>query len=743
MLVAVSAFLIPIIIEWLFRKRKRQVELPTIRYLLRNKEQEKIRRQDRLLLLLRMLAMVLLALALARPLIRQGWVGGMRERNVIVLLDGTASMHQQAGVTTAFGWAQKKAAEMVRGLPKGTPVTVGFLGDRAGTVVGKRSGDTDDTYEHTHTVAARIEALRAGSGSAPMSRGIEWIQGVLDEQKKPETEIYVFSDFQKQTWLNPNVPAADVSAAIRKVAADNKLYLVDAGGEAKFNFLVTRLQPVEYAMSARMPVEFEATIKATGKVPEDAEARVTFLVRDMNAEGGEEEKKGVRTLAPGTDKATLRFEHTFPGPGEYLVKVVLEGDDHRIDNERHYISQVPENQRVLILDDTKLPDDTAATAKLAESTYLSRAIAPPWRAGMTKISRFATKTVHPSSIIFENLGDYVAVVLCGSEFLREEMASKLEQYVADGGALWLFMSDRVNPYNYNKLLYKDGKGLMPCALKSRTSPKTGPDGKSGLHYQFDESTHAALARLSDSEGSKEADVLRYVAFDLKTSDTEGGAVQVVLKMSDGTPSVVEKAYGRGKTLLANFAPIADWTYLPARTEFPVFVQEVLRYVVGNPDGAANLDVGDRFEQPVFVTNQHLLLRTPNGKRVRVEPKDPEKLGRGKIAGNAWVLQFSETNQQGLYEFDVDAQILARRRFVVNQSSQESDLARLEKDDVSNAFGSGGWQWIGFKTPLGDFMSKEHDVIRVAPAILWLLVAILAIESFFAARFGRRRGGSTA
>jgi hypothetical protein len=742
MLFAVSALLIPIIIEWLFRKRKRQIELPTIRYLLRNKEQEKIRRQDRFLLLLRMLAMVLLALALSRPLIRHGWVGGKQERNVVVLLDGTASMHQQAGVTTAFGWAQRKAAELVRAMPKGTPVTVGFLGDRVRTEVGKRE---DGTYEDTHTVAARIESLRAGSGSEPMSSGLTWIQSLLEEQSKPDTEIYIFSDFQKQTWLNPTVSAADMGAVIRKISEGNKLYMVDAGGEAKFNYMVTHLRPVEWAMSSSMPVEFEASVRATGEVPGDLEAVVTFMVRDMNEEAAEEDKKAVRTLPPGAETATLRFEHIFPKPGEYLVKVELEGDEHRVDNERFYLCRVPENQQVLILDETHLAEGTAGASPQAmfESTFLARAISPPWRAGMTKISRFATKTVHPSRIIYENLKDYVAVVLLGSEFLREDMAGKIEQYVADGGALWLFMSDRVNPHAYNTLLYRDGKGLMPCALKARTSPAGAEAGSSPVHYQFAGLEHPALGRLTDSDGSKDADVMRYVGFALTEDDLAKGQTRVVLKMSDGTPSVVEKEFGRGRVLLANFAPVSDWTYLPARTEFPVFVQEVLRYIVGNPDGAVNLDVGGRFEQPVFVTNQHLLLRYPSGRRARVEPRDPTVLGLSEIAGGAWMLRFDETSEQGIYEFDVDEQVLAKRRFAVNQSAKEADLSRMDQGDLTNAFGTGGWQWISSRVPLADFITSEHGVTMLAPWILWLLVAVLAAESFLAARFGRRRGGSTA
>ena len=109
MLPALAAVVLPIVIEWLFRRRKRQVELPTIRFLLRSKEQQKVKRQDRILLVLRMLGIFLLVTG-DRPAVVAARAGGAaKPLHVLVLLDATASMHQQVGVTTAFGLAQKRA----------------------------------------------------------------------------------------------------------------------------------------------------------------------------------------------------------------------------------------------------------------------------------------------------------------------------------------------------------------------------------------------------------------------------------------------------------------------------------------------------------------------------------------------------------------------------------------------------------------------------------------------------------
>lgn len=724
MLSAAVAVTLPIIIEWLFRRRKRQVDLPTIRYLLRSKEQEKIKRQDRILLLLRMLGLFFLVLAVSRPLLQHGLVGGARQRHIVVLLDGTASSNQQVGVTTAFGLAQKKAAGMIRELPKGAVVTVVHLGDRAETVL--------EREEDLLTAAAKVESLRAGSGAAPVSEALATIRDYLAAQQEGEPEIYVFSDFQKHTWMRGGAGTTQTSQLWGELAAKYDAFLVDTGGEAKFNYMLTGLEPQEPLMSTGMPVRFSARVEVWGKQPEDAKATVTFLVDGI--------KKGIREVRPGEGPTSLTFEHRFTEPGEYLVEAVLDGDEHRVDNRWVYLCTVPESAAVLILDESvEFEAPAGANGKprpkddlSRESAFLARAIAPPSHPGMEKVSRFSTKVIHHAQIDYENLEGYAAVVVTDASTVRTEMVSKLESYVADGGAVWFFLGERVNIYQYNKLLYREGKGLLPCKLLSKSAPVAGEEAP---YIRFGESNHQALSQLTGS-GNQDAKFLRYMELEL----AEGA--RVVLHLSNKKPAVLSMDFGRGKVLLTNSTAGVEWTYLPATVEFPVLVQELMRYLVGNPDKKVNLEIGQKFEQPVFVSQQHLLVRYPDGRKERLKPRQRE--GRK----DAYYVSFDRTNQQGIYEFvDTMPGVLPRTRFVANQippagdQAGEGNLSRLSEDDFGNAFGSSGWRWIGPEIPVEEFVAKLHSVTEFAPYLLILLVAVLAVESFLAARFGRRRGGA--
>jgi len=608
-------------------------------------------------------------------------------------------------------------------------VTVVYLGDRTEVVL---ENETD-----LRTAAARIEGLRAGSGASPITDALARVEDHLKRGGDSQPELYVFSDFQAHTWTRRGAGTMAASQLLGEVTAQCETFLVDVGGRPEVNYMLTDFRPDEWLTSAGMPVSFRAVIETWGKPSGDATATVTFLVDGV--------KKDVRETRPTGGPTSVVFERRFTRPGEYLVEAVLEGDEHRIDNRRFCLCTVPESVRVLVLDETapampgngvEANGDASPAAgadgypeELArESVFLARAIAPPSHPGMERVSRFSAKVIHPVRVDYENIGEYAAVVLADTGMLSEPLVAKLKNYVADGGALWIFAGERVNLYQYNKLLFEEGEGLLPCRFVSTVAAQdAGAAGNPGglPHVRFGKSVHPALARLTDY-GSEDARFLRYMELELKPD------ARVVLALSNGAPTLVEQEFGRGKVLASSSTAGVGWTYLPATAEFPILVQELMRYLVGRPDAAVNLSVGDRFEEPVFVSTQHLLLRHPDGHKERLTPRQRE--GRD----DAWVVSFDGTRQQGVYEFvDTVPGVLPRHRFVVNQEPEEGDLSRLSRNDVRDAFG-GSWQWIGPEVPVEELAAKLHTVTGLAPGILWALAAVLGIESLLAARFGRRR-----
>ena len=178
MLLALLGVAIPVIIEIIFRRRRREVDLPTIRFLLKNPEEQKIKRQDRLLLILRCCVPALVALAVARPQLTPDLLGGARKRHAAILIDSTLSMGQQAGVSTAFLLAKKEAANLVRSLPPGSLVSVITLGRDARMELA-RSADL-------YAAGEFFEGLKITHGAAPFAAALN----LLDEFTKADANAH-------------------------------------------------------------------------------------------------------------------------------------------------------------------------------------------------------------------------------------------------------------------------------------------------------------------------------------------------------------------------------------------------------------------------------------------------------------------------------------------------------------------------------------------------------------------------
>src|SRR5436190_14889419 len=146
MLIALAAMALPLIIEWLFRRRRQRIAFPAMRYLMNPKKRRRVRLQDLILLLVRTIVPGLLVIGLARPLLRPDNNTTTVPRNVVIVLDGTYSMGQSIGQTTAFQVAQTMAQDVVRGLPKDAIVTFVYLGSRP-EVVKEATGDHDSVHD--------------------------------------------------------------------------------------------------------------------------------------------------------------------------------------------------------------------------------------------------------------------------------------------------------------------------------------------------------------------------------------------------------------------------------------------------------------------------------------------------------------------------------------------------------------------------------------------------------------------
>jgi hypothetical protein len=733
MLAALVAMALPIIIEWLFRRRRQRIAFPAMRYLMNPKKRRRVRLQDLILLLVRTVVPGLLVFALARPLLRPDTGDGTdrQPRHVVIVLDGTYSMGQAIGQTTAFAVAQTMGQDVVRGLPKDARISFIYLGNKA-EVIKERTADHDSVHD-------AIGRTKVSDMAGNMADAIAAVDRLLDSSRGEASDLFVISDLQRSTWQPTPQDDRDARALLLRLAGRCAAFVLDTGGENGFNAYLTRFEPRDKLLAVGMECFFEADLEVRN-MPATAKLLVTLYADEdklaAQATQPDQQKPGkivTRELQMADmrdGKATLAFNHTFVEPGEHLLRVELEGDGLAVDNQQFYLASVPANVEVLIVDPKH---DSAVTADpfASNSGFLRIAVAPTTPPGFDRLSPFAVTVRRPEGVMQLNLDRFAVVSLTNVGTLSDSLVSRLEQYVEGGGNLLIFAGEAVVPYEYNLKLLKGGKGLLPCEL----APAVGvrPEQAAGqllaLSYAAPGGQpHSAVAEVRQMTRQAAApSIARYLPLKLRNQAGELG--RPVAFLSNQQPAICERTFGQGKVMLVNTSADASWNHLVYTGEYMVLLQELLRHLVDAPDRAVNLRIGATFRQPVLLTSQYLLLRRPDLSKVRIAPV-PQ--------GHLWRIAFEDTSQQGIYEVDTTVEVMPRRRFVVNMAATEGDLTRLDAEGFRRDLAQAGASYWGPDKAIQRALEARHSVKEFAWLFLWGLLLLLGVETLLATRFGRRR-----
>jgi Ca-activated chloride channel homolog len=183
---ALAGLLLPLVFLYLLRVQRREQRVSSLLLWASSMRDQqataflgRLRRDP--LLILQILALLLLALALARPVVP---VMGEGERKVVVVLDGSASMKATDVSPSRFEAARSEATRLVRGLGPGAEVMVIEAGTQP-QVLAPLTRDRD----------AALAALRRAQARDVPTRlvdGLRIARALLGEDQRGE--IHVFTD---------------------------------------------------------------------------------------------------------------------------------------------------------------------------------------------------------------------------------------------------------------------------------------------------------------------------------------------------------------------------------------------------------------------------------------------------------------------------------------------------------------------------------------------------------------------
>ena len=174
-------------------------------------------------------------------------------------------------------------------------------------------------------------------------------------------------------------------------------------------------------------------------------------------------------LPVGEDQPVV-FNHTFAAPGDHLVEVQIDDDPLKLDNRRWLAVPVREHLNVLLVDGHFKTEPFQA-----ETDYLAAGPEPRVDVGRVAVGDPDRGRLRVAARRAATWPRYDAVVLCNIAQFTEAEVSALDDYLKQGGGVVVFGGDQVVADNYNRLLFADGKGLLPASI----GPSVGDAAEEG------------------------------------------------------------------------------------------------------------------------------------------------------------------------------------------------------------------------------------------------------------------------
>lgn len=558
------AFLVPLIIHLLNRQRFRKRRWAAMEFLLAayKKQRRRVRAENLLLLLLRCLIPILLALALARPLLQsdQALVGLSGTAHHVLLLDASYSMGvEPAGAQSPFEQAKAIAARLLDriGAKPGHKVTLVVGGVRVTTPV---VDDLNIARAKTH-LSALERPHDAGSELLPALRmAAELIEAGGD----PEYRLYVFTDLQARALgfgqaapaeneappageaVAPPVEGQDPGAAR---FADNARDVLERIRErAEITFLdvgpttaagrIDNLQVTEITLLDPLVIAKEAVPVQIGLHNRSEQSRVVQVTLELD--GGSPVRQQIEIEA-GADKS-VEFPVTFREVGLRMLKASIEADGLEADDARWLVVPVRDKARVLLVEGS---DETEAA--LQEASHLRDVLDPAGGEGPAGLTPFQIRTVDTMQFWSgtEPLEAYDLVALCNVESVPAEIADKLKQAMQAGTSLLLVLGKNVKPDAYNVQLWAGGSGPLPMQLGSARGYT--PDGREAYNAEVVDADHPIFADFAKEllAIAQQLPIWKFVGSD-QASLAKDARVLARLRDHEQSPLLVTSTFGEGR-----------------------------------------------------------------------------------------------------------------------------------------------------------------------------------------------------
>lgn len=623
-LVGLAALAIPILVHLRQRQEKTVVEFPSLMFLqdipFHSERRKSIKHP--LLLALRLLALLLLVAAFARPFLAgdaDGAAGAMGPRELVVLVDRSWSMTYQ----DRWNEARDAAREAVASQGPNDRTTL-ILFDEGATAPLRSSPSTD-------------AVLRELDGAAPGDRGTRYApalrlaRSVLETSELPRREVVLVSDFQAAGWSGTEDVALDPGVTFTPAT-------VSEPGDSWSNASVTEVNLRRGTAGARDAVLPTARVILRGG---GEGGGMTSAVLEVDGQVRERIEAG---LQGGVAEVEFGPVALTDEPQRGVIRI--ENDDLPQDDARHFVLSPGREISVLVVE--------PPTPRNNMSLYLRRAL---------ELSRDPPIRLEVSNGgVPANPGDrYDVIVLNGTT----ASAGTLIPFVEDGGGV--FWAPGASAAASDEEL---------SVLGARAGGVRDHDRGSEVRLGTVDREHPVFQPFREAGTGNFAASRFFRTRRLEPTDS----ARVLARFDDGNPALVEGRAGRGRILTWAGTLDTYWTNLPVQPVFLPFVHRSVLHLAGRGgDDVPSRTVGSVLSAPSDAPDDEEAVPStdPEARWTAVLTPSEERI---ELEGREAPLVLDESGFYELLEGDAET----GRPVAVNVDPGEGDLTPRDTQEIAAA-----------------------------------------------------------
>lgn len=708
------AGLVPILLHLWQRRRPRRVPFTDLRFL----EEGQARRARRLalrqwlLLLLRVLAILSVVAAAARPRLGGSAALPGGAMSLVAVLDASASMQTQEEDGTRFAQAVRACAALAGALPGGSELQVVLAGAAPVALLA-------DWQPPGGALEAALTAALPEDGGCDLAAALREAARWSARARHAPVQVAFFSDLQLSAALPDSVALGE---AARLFAAPRGARLAVQGvGRAAENGGVRAVRLPARALRSGEPLRIAADVRV-------AHAPESYLVE---LDG----RRVAEAVAQGPPGGTtgVEFALTAPAPGLHRGQVVKATDRFPVDDAFPFVLAVRERLDVLIVHGP----DRGEPAGRGGWRHLASALDPGPEDGSDAPPLFAVRALPTEAV---GSGDLAAAdVVCFVDPGRpnRDLLGGLRARLEGGGGVFLCLGDPTQADDHARLL------LPALGLPGRLE-WTVREGAAQERGRVLAPAHPVFAGLGEESLATLAEARWRRFFRL----AEGDSTQVLLALAGGAPALIAVRAGAANVCVvpANLAPgSSDLPYSPM---FLPLVQRLVAWLAWRGATEGRVTVGESPRVP--------LPAAPGGGAAAWDPSalrvlaPPPGVGAGAAVarplshpvalawrGGAPWLEAGPAKRRGFYVFTAGADTVGLVAAASPAAESEPELASPSSFIASLAATSGLKAGELAAAPAGD-LARALFGRDLSPALLLLAMALLGLELAVAHPRGGRR-----